>query len=174
MRSGHSPRCTGIVNVKVDSLPRVLSGAEGGLDVSGELGEDRVGLLLDDGLTELADLAEDGEVGLDLQARPTIARRQRKAHPCSNPAAQSLVAGFGAHARTPGDGILLLHGHRAPERKPDGADLDFEAPSVRACLHRFDAFDTRNAARYAGYVHQEVPQALALHGDHALLREGQR
>src|SRR3989442_429397 len=63
------------------------SGDERRLEVSGELCEERVGLLLDDGLTELSDLAEHGEVGLDLQARPPLARSQREAHAGSDPSA---------------------------------------------------------------------------------------
>src|SRR2546422_7129767 len=82
------PRKRTRTNGSMASPPlHATSGGERRLEVSGELCEERVGLLLDDGLTELSDLAEHGEVGLDLQTRPPLARSQREAHAGSDPSA---------------------------------------------------------------------------------------
>ena len=51
---------------------------EHGAKVSSKLLEERVGFLPDDGLTELSDLAEDGEVGVHVDARPRLGGRQRE------------------------------------------------------------------------------------------------
>src|SRR5437899_12170230 len=87
------------------------SGGERGLEVSGELRKERVGLLLDDRLTELSDLAEDGEVGLDVQACPTLGRGQCEAHARADPSASPTVVGLAPHARPPGAWLPVPHGH---------------------------------------------------------------
>src|SRR6267378_3204146 len=74
-------------NGSMVSPPLHATSGERGLEVSGEFCEDRVGLLLDDGLAELSDLAEHGEVGVDLQTRAPLARSQHEAHAGSDPSA---------------------------------------------------------------------------------------
>src|SRR6266850_1791551 len=142
--------------------------------ISRELLEERVGLLLDDGLTELADAAEDGEVGLDAQARAALARREGEAHARADPAAHPTVVGLGPHASSPPGSILLLDGHGALERKTDRTNLDSQATFVGARVDGLDGLDPRDAARHLRDLHQEIPQTLSLNGDHALLREGHR
>src|SRR5262245_35056667 len=77
------------------------SGGEGGAHVACELLQERVGLLLDHGLTELTDLAEDGEVGLDVQARPPLHASQGETELRPDPSSHAAIVGLGAHARPP-------------------------------------------------------------------------
>src|SRR2546426_12240879 len=99
------------------------SGGERGLEVSGELRKERVGLLLDDRLTELSDLAEDGEIGLDPNARAALGWSERETQSGADPSAQAPVVGLGSHSRPPEISILFLHGEGAVEREADRADL---------------------------------------------------
>src|SRR5262245_62524313 len=63
------------------------SGGDGGAQVTREFLQERVGLLLDHRLTEFTDLAEDGEVGLDVQARSPLGpgQGQTEVRPQSSP-----------------------------------------------------------------------------------------
>src|SRR5258705_4475111 len=122
------------------------SGGERGPDVADELLEEPVGFLPDDGLTDLSDLAEHGEIGLHAQTRSVLGRSQREVHPGANPSAHPPVVGLGAHARLPRVPVLLLDRDGALKRQADGTDLDLETPLVRAAVHGLDALDARDAA----------------------------
>src|SRR5262249_24843342 len=112
--------------------PHISSRCERGPEGSRELLEERIRFLSADGVAELADLAEGGEVGGDLDARAALGRRQRRAHARADAPPQSPIGGLGPHARPPRLAVRFLNGDGAFERKADGADLDLEAAFVRA------------------------------------------
>src|SRR5262245_2311888 len=154
--------------------PHISSRCEGGPEVSRELLEERIRFLPDDGLTELADLAEDGEVGVDLDPRADLGRRQCQAHARADASTQSPVGGLGPHARPPRLAVRFLNGDGAFERKADGADLDLEAAFVRAPVDGLEGLDARHATSDRRNIHQQLPQARALDGNQAFLRERHR
>src|SRR5262245_5933901 len=88
---------------------------ERGAEVPREFRQERVGLLPDDGLTELPDLAEHGEVGVDLHARTDLDRHQREMEAGADPSTQPPVVRLGAHSRSPSAPVRLLHDDRALE-----------------------------------------------------------
>src|SRR5207302_9297943 len=107
--------------------------------------EDGVDLLPDDGLTELADLAEDREVGVDLDTRAGVGGRQRQAHPGANAAPESTIVGFGPHPCAARGAVGFLDGDRALEREADRTHLNLESSAVRAAVHRLDGLDAGHA-----------------------------
>src|SRR5262249_18228946 len=120
--------------------------------------------------TELADLAEDGEVGVDLDPRADLGRRQRQAHARADASTQSPVGGLGPHARPPRLAVRFLDGDGAFEREADGADLDLEATFVCAPGHGLEGLDSPTATSDRRTIHQHPPQARTLDGNPAFLR----
>src|SRR5262249_18256534 len=141
-------------------------------EVSGEFREERVGLFPDDGLTELPDPAENGEVGIDGEVGPGIVRHQPEAQSRSDPAAEATIIGLGPHARPPRVPVPLLDGANPLERETNGPDLDLETAPVDSSVRGLNGLDTRNAASDPRDLHHELPQALSLDWDHAFLGEG--
>src|SRR5262249_4859013 len=132
----------------------------------------RIRLLLDYGLTKLADAAEDREVRLDAQAGPPLPPRPRETHARPGPAAPATLAGLRPPPSAPPGTVLLLARHGAVQRQADRADLNPQVASVSLGVDGFDPFDSWNTLRDRGDVHQELPQAFALDGNRALLCEG--
>src|SRR5574341_713325 len=148
---------------------------QGAADVAGEVLEEGIRLLLDDGLPELADLPEEGEVRLDGQRRGAVGGGgQAHPGPRTHAPAQLPIRGVRPKGGAPRLAGLFLDRDVPLQPQADRPEPDAEDALVSVALQRLHGLHAGEALADARDVHQEVPEPLARHGDGAYLAKRHR